>query len=52
MMRDINSLKLVEMGIVDPDKLLVELSMPTALHGRIENFERLVCVERWIRTLM
>ena len=48
----IRQFKLVEWGIVDADILISELSMPTALHSRIESFERLVSVERWIRIVL
>jgi len=41
--------KLVELGLIDPDILISELSMPNALQDRVESFERLVAVERWVR---
>lgn len=44
--------KVVELGIVDPDILVSELSMPTALHNRIVAFERLAAVERWLHHAM
>lgn len=44
--------KVVELGIVDPDILISELSMPTALHNRIVAFERLAAVERWLHHAM
>ncbi|MFD2307270.1 asparagine synthase C-terminal domain-containing protein [Enterococcus termitis] len=50
--QQIKKFKLVEWGIVDADILISELSMPTALHSRIESFERLAAVERWLRVAM
>lgn len=44
----VRDFKAVELGIVDPDILVSELSMPTALHNRIVAFERLAAVERWL----
>ena len=44
--------KLVELGIVDADILISELSMPSALHTRVEAFERLAAVERWLRVAL
>ena len=44
--------KLVELGIVDSDILISELSMPSALHTRVESFERLAAVERWLRVAL
>ncbi|OTN90594.1 hypothetical protein A5819_003094 [Enterococcus sp. 7E2_DIV0204] len=48
----IRDFKLVDLGLVDPDKLLFEQSMPTALDDRIESFDRLSAVERWLRIVM
>lgn len=48
----VRDFKVVELGIVDPDILVSELSMPTALHNRIEAFERLSAVERWLHNAM
>lgn len=50
--QEVRNFKLVELGIVDADILISELSMPTALHSRIELFERLVAVERWLRVAL
>lgn len=47
--RDFNVVKL---GLVDPDILVSELSMPTALHNRIVAFERLAAVERWLQNAL
>jgi asparagine synthase (glutamine-hydrolysing) len=48
----VRDFKVVELGIVDPDILVSELSMPTALHNRIVAFERLSAVERWLHNAM
>lgn len=48
----VRDFKIVELGIVDPDILVSELSMPTALHNRVEAFERLSAVERWLHNAM
>lgn len=40
---------LVKLGLVDKNRIISNLSMPTSLHSRIESFERLVAVERWVR---
>ncbi|MFJ8516213.1 asparagine synthase-related protein [Lysinibacillus xylanilyticus] len=48
----VRDFKVVELGIVDPDILVSELSMPTALHNRIVAFERLSAVERWLNNAM
>ncbi|WP_036695730.1 asparagine synthase C-terminal domain-containing protein [Paenibacillus taiwanensis] len=48
----VRDFKVVELGIVDPDILVSELSMPTALHNRIVAFERLTAVERWLHNAM
>ncbi|MED3801035.1 asparagine synthase C-terminal domain-containing protein [Lysinibacillus xylanilyticus] len=48
----VRDFKVVELGIVDPDILVSELSMPTALHDRIVAFERLSAVERWLNNAM
>ncbi|KAF6569855.1 hypothetical protein JDW19_21440 [Paenibacillus polymyxa] len=48
----VRDFKVVELGIVDPDILVSELSMPTALRDRIIAFERLSAVERWLHNAM
>lgn len=48
----VRDFKVVELGIVDPDILVSELSMPTALHNRVVAFERLAAVERWLHNAM
>ncbi|MGH1830168.1 asparagine synthase-related protein [Enterococcus gilvus] len=48
----IHHFKLVELGIIDADILISELSMPSALHTRVEAFERLAAVERWLRVAL
>ncbi|MMZ60293.1 Asparagine synthase [compost metagenome] len=48
----VRDFKVVELGIVDPDLLVSELSMPTALRDRIIAFERLSAVERWLHNAM
>lgn len=40
---------LVKMGIVNVEKLRLELSLPTGNPSRIDFFERLCSVERWLR---
>lgn len=41
--------ELVKMGIIDVDKLKIELSLPTGDPYKIDFFERLCSLERWIR---
>lgn len=48
----VRDFKVVELGIVDPDILVNELSMPTAMQDRIVDFERLAAVERWLHNAM
>jgi asparagine synthase (glutamine-hydrolysing) len=50
--QQVHQFKLVELGIVDADILISELSMPSALHTRVEAFERLAAVERWLRVAL
>ncbi|MEK3924023.1 asparagine synthase C-terminal domain-containing protein [Paenibacillus sp. FSL K6-2393] len=45
----VKDLNVVKLGVVDPDILVSELSMPTALHNRVIDFERLCAVERWLK---
>lgn len=45
----IQEFELVKIGIIDSEKLVSELSMPTALQDRIEFFVRVCALERWIR---
>lgn len=49
---EIFDFELVKRGLVNPDKLLPELSMPNILQDKVEAFERLVAVERWVRNAM
>jgi asparagine synthase (glutamine-hydrolysing) len=50
--QQVHQFKLVELGIIDADILISELSMPSALHTRVEAFERLAAVERWLRAAL
>lgn len=41
--------ELVKMGIVDVEKLKLELSLPSGNPSKIDYFEKLCSVERWVR---
>lgn len=43
--------ELVKMGIVDVEKLKLELSLPAGNPSKIDYFEKLCSVERWIRQI-
>ncbi|MFH0402979.1 asparagine synthase-related protein [Streptococcus sp. A23] len=43
--------EVVKMGIVDVEKLKLELSLPAGNPNKIDYFERLCSVERWIRQI-
>lgn len=43
--------ELVKMGIVDVEKLKLELSLPAGNPNKIDYFEKLCSVERWIRQI-
>lgn len=48
---NIKNFELVKLGIIDSEKLISELSMPTALQDRVEYFVRVCSLERWVRNL-
>lgn len=45
----LDEFELVKMGIVDKEKLKIDFSLPTGNPNRIDFFERLCMMERWIR---
>lgn len=48
---NLEQFELVKMGIIDVEKLKLEMSLPTGNPNKIDYFEKLCSVERWIRQI-
>lgn len=48
---NLEQFELVKMGIVDVEKLKLEMSLPAGNPSKIDYFEKLCSVERWIRQI-
>lgn len=47
--KEIKDFELARMGIINAEMLSTELSMPSAVHNRVDEFMRVCNAERWIR---